>query len=177
MERNVYTSEKILLFGYSLVLSFMVLQDAVPLGPFNDIEAVALERSTAELVVVTMIGVMQILLLMGIILLFIGRRYPIWAQLWLLIHPSCILAGAMISWWIPYLFGIGAEEKAASYEAMFGNTHSFLPVMNGIVPNTLHTVFHFILLLCILLTFYIFIVENKREKRLYKKAKEQRERA
>jgi len=67
-----------------------------------------------------------------------------------------------MAWWIPYLFGIGAEERVAKYDEVLGNTHAFLPVMNGIVPNTLHTTFHFALFICILLTVYIFVTDHKR---------------
>jgi hypothetical protein len=33
-------------------------------------------------------------------------------------------------------------ERAARYQAMFGGTHAFLPVHNGIRPNTLHVILH-----------------------------------
>nr|WP_255723413.1 hypothetical protein [Sporosarcina sp. ACRSL] len=148
--------------GYGLILFFMIVQDWVPLGKLNDIQAIAAEKSTSELLFVTLSGVIQIALLMGLVLLFIGKRYPLWAKLWLLIHPACLFAGVLFAWWIPYLFGVGAEEKVDSYVRMFGDTHSFLPVMNGIVPNTLHTFFHVTLAICILLTIYIFCT-NRRE--------------
>ena len=35
-----------------------------------------------------------------------------------------------------------AAERAARYQAMFGGTHAFLPVHNGIRPNTLHVILH-----------------------------------
>lgn len=165
MKRNVRTSEKFLILGYSLILIFMLVQDWVSLGSLNDIEAITANKSSNELIVVTLIGVVQILLLMGIILFFLGKRYPLWAKLWLIIHPLCILSGAIMSWWIPYLFGIGAEEKAERFNNMFGNTHSFLPVMNGIVPNTLHTIFHLVLFLCIILTIYIFFTRHNNRKK------------
>ena len=164
MKRDIRLSEKILISGYAFILLFMIVQDLVPLGKLNDIEGITSVQSFNEILVVTMIGVVQILLLMGGILFFIGKRYPIWAKIWLIIHPSCILFGAIMSWWVPYLFGIGAEEKIERYNTMFGNTHAFLPVMNGIVPNTLHTIFHFILFICIILTVYIFFTKNKRDK-------------
>ncbi|QUW23564.1 hypothetical protein JSQ81_08700 [Sporosarcina sp. Marseille-Q4063] len=155
MKRNIRKSEKALLFGFSLLFLFMMLHDWVPLGSLNDIQAVSAESSKKELVIVTSIGAMQILLVMTILLFFIGKNYPIWAKLWLFIHPSCIFVGAMMSWWIPYLFGFGAEERAERYQVIFGNTHSLLPVKNGIVPNTLHSLFHMTLLLCIILVIYI----------------------
>ena len=155
LERKIRKSEKILLFGLSLLFLFMMVHDWIPLGSLNDIQDVSAENSKKELVIATSIGAVQILLLMAILLLFIGKKYPVWAKLWLIIHPSCIFVGAMMSWWIPYLFGIGAEERAERYRVIFGNTHSFLPVKNGIVPNTLHSLFHLTLLLCIILVIYI----------------------
>lgn len=155
MEKNIHLSEKLLCLGYMFILLFMVVQDLVPLGRLNDMEAVASVHSFNDILVTTLIGAVQIGLLLGGILFFMGKRYPVWARIWLIIHPSCILLGAIMSWWIPYLSGIGAEEKI-----MFGNTHAFLPVMNGIVPNTLHTVFHFVLLACIMLTVYIFSIKK-----------------
>ncbi|WP_010648682.1 hypothetical protein [Oceanobacillus massiliensis] len=161
MKRNVRTAERLLLAGYGLILLFMFIQDLVPLGQLNDIAAVKMENSTTGLIITTLIGVIQIMMLIGLSLLFIGKHYPIWAKLWLIIHPSCILAGAIWSWWIPYLTGINAEAKIERYTAMFGDTHAFLPTMNGIVPNTLHTFFHFTLLCCIVLTIYICITDHK----------------
>src|SRR5690625_2794028 len=161
MKRNIRLSEKILVLGYAYILLYMIVQDLIPLGTLNDVKAIASLQSINETLVVTMIGVVQILLLMGGILFFIGKRYPILIRIWLIVHPSCIFLGAIMAWWVPYLFGIGAEERMERYNAMFGNTHAFLPVMNGIVPNTLHTTFHISLFVCIILTVYIFVTNHK----------------
>ncbi len=157
MKRDIRLSEKLLVLGYIIILLFMIVQDLVPLGVLNDVEAIASVESFNETIITTIIGVIQILLLLGGVLFFIGKRYPIWVKVWLIIHPSCILLGAIISWWIPYLFGTGTEEKIERFNHMFGDTHAFLPIMNGIVPNTLHTIFHLVLLICIILTGYIFL--------------------
>ena len=111
MNRGIRLSEKFLVWGYIFILLFMIVQDLVPLGALNDIEGIASVESFNEIIVVTLIGVVQILLIMGGILFFIGKRYPIWIKIWLIIHPSCILLGAIMSWWVPYLFGIGAGRK------------------------------------------------------------------
>lgn len=159
--RNIRLSEKVLLVGYSFILLFMIVQDFVPLGSLNDIEAIKQEKTTNELILVTLIGVIQIVLFIVLILLYIGKTYPLLIKIWLVIHPLCIFAGALMSWWIPYFTGIGAQEKVEGYTTMFGNTHAFLPIMNGIVPNTLHTIFHISLLFCILLSIYIFVTKPK----------------
>ncbi|WP_096271527.1 hypothetical protein [Paucisalibacillus globulus] len=158
--RKIRFSEKVLLIGYCFILLFMIVQDWVPLGSLNDIDAIKQVKTTNELLLVTLIGVLQVTFLIFLILLFIGKRYPLFLKLWLIIHPSCIFAGVLMSWWIPYLTGIGAAEKVASYTSMFGNTHTFLPVMNGIVPNTLHTLFHASLFCCILVSIYIFVTDS-----------------
>lgn len=161
MKREVRISEKFLIACYGFILLFMLVQDWVPLGSLNDIDAIAQENTASQLLFITLIGVVQIVILLVLIFIFIGKRYPIWAKLWLIIHPSCIFTGVLFSWWIPYFFGIGAEEKVERYQIMFGDTHSFLPVMHGIVPNTLHFIFHVTLLLCILLTIYISFTDRR----------------
>ncbi|GAA0349799.1 hypothetical protein [Bacillus horti] len=161
MTRNTRTSEKVLLVGLGFILLFMLFHDWVPLGPFNDVQAVSGDRTIGDLILVTAIGTVQILLFIGLVLYFRGREYPIWIKLWLIIHQSSIFAGALFAWWIPYLFGFGAAERVQRYEAMFGDTHAFLPIMNGIVPNTIHTLFHLTLLMCIILTIYISFTDKK----------------
>ncbi|MEN1968379.1 hypothetical protein WMZ97_09930 [Lentibacillus sp. N15] len=168
MKRNIRLSEKMLVLGYSVILLFMIVQDLVPLGTLNDIEAIASVESFHEIIVTTLIGTVQIILILGGVLLFIGKRYPLLVKIWLLVHPSFILLGAIMSWWIPYLFGTGTEEKIERFHNMFGDTHSFLPVMNGIVPNTLHTMFHLTLLICIILSSYIFLNRHTKENRILK---------
>src|SRR5690625_4552500 len=166
MKRNVRLSEKILVLGYVFILLFMIVQDLVPLGPLNDVKAIASVQSLNETIVTTLIGVVQIILILGGVLLFIGKRYPLLIKIWLIAHPSSILLGAIMSWWIPYLFGTATEEKIERFNIMFGNTHSFLPIMNGIVPNTLHTVFHLALLICVILTCYIFLIRRVKDKEI-----------
>lgn len=135
----------------------------VPLGSLNDVHTILEQHSFNELLIITISGVIQFALLLGGVIFFIGKRYPIWVKLWLVIHQSFIFLGALIAWWIPYLFGIGAEQRVERYNQMFGTTHTFLPVMNGIVPNTLHTVFHLVLLICIVLTLYISLTSSSKK--------------
>lgn len=160
MKRNIRLSEKLLLIGLIFIFLLMIVHDFVPLGPFNDVEAILNDRPLKELIFVTVVNAGQILLIIIGVLFFIGKKYPIIIKLWLIIHQSCIFIGALIAWWIPYIFGIGAEQRAERYQEMFGNTHSFLPIMNGIVPNTIYTIFHFTLLFCIILTIYICVTNN-----------------
>ncbi|MFC4403850.1 hypothetical protein [Gracilibacillus xinjiangensis] len=164
MKRDIRFSEKLLIAGLGFIFLFMIVQDWVPLGTLNDIQAIREEHSFNRLLLVTMINVGQILLLIGLIILFIGKRYPIWVRLWLIIHQICIFAGVLLSWWIPYFFGYGSEQIAESYHEMFGDTHTFLPLMNGIAPNTLHVLFHLTLLFCIIVTIYISTTTRKKEK-------------
>lgn len=161
MKRNIRLSEKLLLIGLIFIFLLMIVHDFVPLGPFNDVEAILNDRPLKELIFVTVVNAGQILLIIIGVLFFIGKKYPIIIKLWLIIHQSCIFIGALIAWWIPYIFGIGAEQRAERYQEMFGDTHSFLPIMNGIVPNTIYTIFHFTLLFCIILTIYICVTNNK----------------
>ncbi|MBE3562597.1 MAG: hypothetical protein IMX05_02540 [Hydrogenibacillus schlegelii] len=66
-----------------------------------------------------------------------------------LVVQRFILAFFLLHGWIPLgplndvsAFG-AAPELVSRYQAMFGNTHAFLPVRHGIVPNTAHVILHF----------------------------------
>ena len=61
MKRQIRLSEKLLFSGLSFIIIFMIIQDWVPLGPLNDVEAIAAEQSFNELFIVTMICVVQFL--------------------------------------------------------------------------------------------------------------------
>jgi len=166
MYRKIRLSEKLVLTCLGIILVFMIVQDLVPLGSLNDLHAIANVHSINEVLITTLIGVLQILLLMGLVIIYMGKRYPVWIKLWLIIHQSSIFVGVLFAWWIPYFFGYGAEKRVEKYNQMFGNTHSFLPEMHGIVPNTLHIIFHLTLLISIILSVYISFT-NSRHKGKY----------
>lgn len=162
MKRNIRLSEVLLIAGLGFIFLFMLTHDWVPLGKLNDVQAVREYHGVRELVLVTAFNTAQVALLMGLVLTYAGKRYPLWARLWLILHQGFILFGAVKAWWLPYMFGIGAEERMEAYHAMFGNTHAFLPVNNGIVPNTIHVLFHATLLACLILTCRISLTQPKR---------------
>ncbi|ENH95532.1 hypothetical protein J416_15607 [Gracilibacillus halophilus YIM-C55.5] len=155
MPRNIRLSEKLLVIGLSLIFLFMIVQDWVPLGPLNDVQAILQESTVNEIFIKSTVGAGQVLLILIGVLCYVGKRYPIIIKLWLIIHQISIFVGALFDWWFPYFFGYGADQRTQRYQEMFGQTHSFLPEMNGITPNTLHVLFHSILFTCILLTIYI----------------------
>ncbi|PAV29708.1 hypothetical protein CIL05_10070 [Virgibacillus profundi] len=154
MNRNITVAEKLFVTGLGLILLFMLFHDWLPLGNLNDIHGIQEVNTLKELIVNTIINVVSILVVTVIALLFIGKRYPIWAKVWLIIHLGSIFYGALSAWWIPYLFG-AVNERIERYSMMFGETHTFLPVMNGIVLNTIHVLFHLILLITWILSIYI----------------------
>lgn len=154
MERSIKVYEKAFIIGLGLILLFMLFHDWVPLGSLNNVKAIQFQHTTGELIQITAIQTLSVLIVIIITLLFIGKRYPIWAKLWLDIHLGCIVVGAVTAWWVPYFFG-ATEEKVVEYGLMFGDTHSFVQEMNGITPNTIHVLFHFTLILTWILAIYI----------------------
>jgi hypothetical protein len=69
------------------------------------------------------------------------QPYPQWLHYWLWISYGLLFIEQLRAWWIPYLFR-SEPERAARYRIMFGKTHSFLPLRNGLVPNTAHILLH-----------------------------------
>jgi hypothetical protein len=72
---------------------------------------------------------------------YFGHPYPGWLAMWLWITYVILFVGQLRAWWVPYLLKAD-PDRAQRYQRMFGNTHSFLPQRNGMVPNTAHILLH-----------------------------------
>lgn len=146
----------------AVILLFLIFHDWVPLGNLNDIDAVHHLLTTNELIIQTIMNSVPFAVAFFLCCLYAGKAYPLLMRLFLLFYFPILFYGALSAWWIPYFFGTSAE-KAAQYEIMFGNTHTILPILNDITPNTIHLIFHLLLLFVVILTIY-FIFGIKRPK-------------
>ena len=113
----------------------------IPLGRLNDVTAVRSQDTSLRLVAVTLTQSVPFTFGLLFSLLHFGRPYPQWLYVWLWISYGLIFVGQIRAWWIPYLLH-SEPERAARYQIMFGNTHRFLPIRNGLVPNTAHIMLH-----------------------------------
>jgi len=127
----------------AIVVVFLLFHDWIPLGRLNNLAAIRSQDTLLRRVIVTLLpGVPA-----GIGLFFSARYfrqpYPHWLEMWLWITYGLLFLGLLRAWWIPYLV-LPDPQRAARYQEIFANTHSFLPRRNGIVPDTLHTIFHLV---------------------------------
>lgn len=120
---------------------FLAVHDWIPLGRLNDVQAVRRADSTPRLAMVTAIQTVPFLVALIASLQHLGRPYPVWLFKLLWISYGILLLGQLRAWWIPYLLH-PEPARAARYQVLFGNTHTFLPSRNGLVPNTAHLLLH-----------------------------------
>ena len=120
---------------------FLGLHDWIPLGRLNDVRAVRAENSTSKLVFGTLISTMPFAFGWIASVHYLAGIYPGWLRVWLWVSYAMLCVGELQAWWVPYLLR-PEPQRAARSAAMFGRTHAFLPVHNGIRPNTLHIVLH-----------------------------------
>lgn len=120
---------------------FLWVHDWIPLGRLNDVPAVRREDTPARLVMVTIVQSAPFTIGLFFSALYLGQPYPEWLNKWLWISYGLLLIGQLRAWWVPYLFK-AEPARAERYQKMFGNTHTFLPQRNGIVPNTAHILLH-----------------------------------
>jgi len=120
---------------------FLWSHDWIPLGRLNDVAAVRAQDPFGRLLRVTLVQSVPFTIGLAGSVLYWGRLYPGWLYWWLWISYGILFVGQMRAWWVPYFFQADAE-RAERYQKMFGNTHSFLPVRNGLVPNTAHILLH-----------------------------------
>jgi hypothetical protein len=134
-------TERVLLGLQGFQVVFLWIHDWVPLWRLNDVAAVRSQDSTRRLVVVTLIQSVPWTIGLFFCVWYYGHPYPGWLTRWLWITYAILLIGQIRAWWVPYL--LKAEPKRAErFQRMFGRTHSFLPIRNGMVPNTAHCLLH-----------------------------------
>jgi hypothetical protein len=124
---------------------FLALHDWIPLGTFNDVNAVREANPGRKLVTATLISLIPFAIGLAASAIYFGRAQPAWLFWWLWISYGLLFVGELTAWWIPYLFH-PEPGRAARYRVMFGATHAFLPERNGIRPNTLHVILHLLTL-------------------------------
>jgi hypothetical protein len=134
-------TEIILLVLQAFQVLFLWIHDWVPLGRLNDVPSVQSQDTRSRLVVVTLIQSVPFSIGLLYSLLYFRQSYPHWLNNWLWISYGALLIGQLRAWWMPYLFR-AEPQRATRYRIMFGNTHSFLPLRNGLVPNTAHIMLH-----------------------------------
>jgi hypothetical protein len=145
--------EQILLALQAFQVLFLWFHDWIPLGRLNDVTAVRRHDTLLRLVLVTLIQSVPFTIGLFYSARYFRQPYPGWLDKWLWISYGVLFVGQMRAWWVPYLFK-PEPARAERYRKMFGNTHSFLPRRNGIVPNTAHILLHLATagtLLCLLL--------------------------
>jgi hypothetical protein len=133
--------ENVLLALQGFQVAFLWLHDWLPLGRLNDVDAVRRQDPLPRLVIVTLLqSVPWTIGLLGSVR-YRGQPWPGWLDHWLWISYAILFLGQLRAWWVPYLLR-PEPERTARYRAMFGNTHAFLAVRNGMVPNTAHVLLH-----------------------------------
>lgn len=138
--RYLTITEVLLAFQIFHVL-FLLLHDWVPLGSLNDVQAIRNVDSFRKRLAVTLVSAAAFIFCLYASVVHLGRVYPEWLLWWLWCSYGLLFLGELRAWWIPYLL-VPDEDRAARYQALFGNTQSFLPARNGIRPNTLHIILH-----------------------------------
>jgi len=148
-----HTLEMTLLVLQALQVAFLLVHDWIPLGRLNNVAAVRREDTLTRLVVVTLMQTLPFAIGLSFSARYFGRHWPAWLDWWLWISYGLLFAGQLRAWWVPYLLNPD-PRRAERYERMFGDTHSFLPKRNGMVPNTAHIFLH----LCTLATLLILFI-------------------
>jgi hypothetical protein len=120
---------------------FLWLHDWVQIGQLNDVAAVRRADPLRRRIVITLIQSVPYTIGLYLSIRAAGHLLPDGLFWYLAISYGLLFLGQLRAWWVPYLFRPD-PERAARYQQMFGSTHAFLPVRNGLVPNTMHILLH-----------------------------------
>jgi hypothetical protein len=121
------------------VVAFVGLHNWIPLGSLNDLTAARIEFPGSKLFFVTLSNFLPAAFGLAASLHF-RQNFPTWLTWYLWIFYAIACCGSAYAWWIPYLFGAGAQ-RVRREQHLYAKTHSFLPERHGLRPNTLHVIF------------------------------------
>jgi hypothetical protein len=124
-----------------MVVIFVALHDWVPLGRLSNVAGLRAVDTTGRLALTTALSTLPFAAVLIASILFASVEYPKWLLYWLWGTYIACAYGILRAWWIPYL-GTPDPNRAKRYSVRFAGTHSFLPVRNGMRPDTLHVAFH-----------------------------------
>lgn len=134
------------------VVLFIALHDWVPLGSLNNLAGVRAVDTGMRLARTTVLSTLPFAVGLAGSACYAGTPFPPWLMWVLWITYGAALYGILRAWYLPYLV-YSDPVRAARYRERFADTHAFLPVRNGIRPDTLHVTFHVVLLVAIALLF------------------------
>lgn len=135
------------------VVLFIALHDWLPLGGLNNLAGIRAVDTRMQLLRTTVLSTLPFAVgLAGSV--YYSTHFPTWLMLVLWITYGGALYGILRAWYLPYLV-YSDPARAARYRERFADTHAFLPVRNGIRPDTLHVTFHAVLLVLIVLLFVL----------------------
>jgi hypothetical protein len=139
------------------VVVFIAFHDWIPLGKLNNLAGIRSVDSLGKRVLVTLLSTLPFAIGLAGSIYYASTPFPGWLRWFLWISYGIGFYGLLRAWYIPYLL-IPDPERAARYRERFDQTHAFLPMRNGIRPDTLHVSFHVVLLVLIALLVKITIV-------------------
>lgn len=133
-----------------VVVIFLALHDWVPLGRLNSLAGIRSVDSLNKRIWTTAISTAPFAAVLIVSGRFVAAGYPNWLRWWLWGTYLACAYGILRAWWIPYLWAAD-PERAQRYNVRFAGTHSFLPLRNGMRPDSLHVAFHSIILATLVL--------------------------
>jgi hypothetical protein len=133
-----------------VVVLFIALHDWIPLGRLNNLQGIRAADTTGKLLLVTLLSTLPFAIAFAASAYYAGAGFPMWLFWLLWISYGAGLYGMLKTWWIPYLF-VSDPGRVERYRVRFARTHAFLPMRNGIRPDTLHVGFHVVLVMTVIL--------------------------
>jgi hypothetical protein len=134
----------------AFIVAFIAVHDWIPLGSLNNLAGVHSADRKGKLVAVTLLSTLPFAVGLAGSVYYASTGFPMWLKWWLWITYGAALYGLLRAWYVPYLL-LPDSARAARYQTMFADTHTFLPARNGIAPNTLHVIFHAVTIAAVVL--------------------------
>jgi len=140
-----------------LITLFLLLHDWINIYPLNDLKTFNKHCSLRNKILMTIVNTPFFIVYTLILLYYWATPFPLYAKIYMVTCNLLFMSGILFSWWFPYLFGWLLSQVQELRET-YGKTHAFLPkINNNPIPNTLHVLFHCIVIINMIVSFLLII--------------------
>jgi hypothetical protein len=143
------STEDALIVLQAVQVTFLLLHDWVPLGRLSNLAAVRAIDSRQKRLWTTLLSALPYAIGLGFSIARFSD-WPIWLRTYLEWLYAISLLAVLRAWWLPYL-SPKDSARAARYRVRFAGTLSFLPKRHGFSPDAMHTVYHGVVVVTVVL--------------------------
>ena len=130
------------IFLQSVLFFLITFHDWIHVPPLTNINDIDQHTSKKGKIINTLVNAIAVLIPLALTVRLYVTKMSKGFLLIIALMYALLTLGTIVSWWLPYFFGIPKKLNEMN-KRYFKNTHHFLPsIGNNATPNTFHVLMH-----------------------------------